>query len=166
MSRTVCLPLRRSSNCCWIHWKVGTRPLAIGVEGSQPSCFFDERVVAVAAGHAAGGVEVVGALEFDAADVLGQGDQVVDGDQLAGAQVDRGGDELLGVHDLVDAVEAVVDIHEAAGLVAVAPDDDPVAAFGLGFNDLAAHGGGGLFRGRRPRCPRGRRRCGTGRWPS
>ena len=43
------------------------------------------------------------------------------------------------------AVDAIVDVLEAAGLVAVAPDFDGVVAGELRFDDLAADGGGGLF---------------------
>src|SRR5258707_5955186 len=44
---------------------------------------FDEGVVAVAAGDAAGGVELVVALKGDTGDVSGAPDELVDGDQLA-----------------------------------------------------------------------------------
>ena len=46
---------------------------------------------------------------------------------------------------MLDAAGAVVDVHEAAGLLAVAPDLDLVVAGVLGLDDLAADGGGGLF---------------------
>ena len=45
------------------------------------------------------------------------------------------------MHDRLDALEAVVDVHEAAGLLAVAPDLDLVLAGSLGLDDLAADGG-------------------------
>src|SRR6185312_10028375 len=43
------------------------------------------------------------------------------------------------------AVDAVGDVLERAGLVAVAPDLDRVVAAHLGLNDLAADRGGGLL---------------------
>ena len=48
-------------------------------------------------------------------------------------------------HDLADALDAVVDVHEAAGLLAVAPDLDLVLAGLLGVNHLAADRGRRLF---------------------
>ena len=49
-------------------------------------------------------------------------DQLVDGDQLAAAQVERLG--VVALYDPLGAVDAVVDVREAAGLFAVAPDID------------------------------------------
>ena len=49
------------------------------------------------------------------------------------------------MHDAVDAVEAVVDVAERAGLLAVAPDLDAHVAAVLGLEDLAAHRGGRLL---------------------
>ena len=45
----------------------------------------------------------------------------------------------------LNALHAVVDIHEAAGLVAGAPDLDFVLAAELGLDHLAANGRRGLF---------------------
>ncbi len=84
--------------------------------------FLNEGVVAVAPGHAARGGQVIVTFELDAADRFGQADEVVDRDQLARTEVDRRGDQLVAVHNLVDAEDAVIDIHEAAGLFAVAPE--------------------------------------------
>ena len=105
----------------------------------------DEGVVAVTAGDSTRGVELVLARQLHAADLLGQRDQVVDLDQFAGAQVNRRRDQLLAVHDHVDALDAVVDIHEAAGLRAVAPDLDLAAAAVLGGDHLTADGRRGLL---------------------
>src|SRR5262245_58381121 len=49
----------------------------------------DQRVVAVAAGDALGGVEIVVALELHAGDRLGHIDELVDGHALGAAEVDR-----------------------------------------------------------------------------
>ena len=59
------------------------------MEGSQFEFFEDQGVVAIAAVDALGGVEVVVALQLDAGDLLDDVDQLIDGDQLAGAEVDR-----------------------------------------------------------------------------
>ena len=56
----------------------------------------DHGVVAVAAAHALGGVELVVPLELDAGDPLDHVHQLVDGDQLAAAEVDRLGDVAVG----------------------------------------------------------------------
>src|SRR5512140_2585596 len=106
---------------------------------------FYEGIVTVAPGYALGGIQVVGALELDFADFLDVVDQGVDRDHLAGAQVDGRGDQARAVHDQVDAVGAVVDEHVAAGLGAIAPNVDRMLAAVLGFDDLAAEGGGRLF---------------------
>ena len=111
-------------------------------------------VVAVAAGDALGGAEVVVPLEFDAADFLRDGHQFVDRDHLIGAEIDGRGDQLVAVHDLVDAEDAVVDEHEAAGLAAVAPDGDLAAAAVLGLDDLATDRRRRLFPAAIPGTPR------------
>ena len=46
---------------------------------------------------------------------------------------------------ICDALHAVVDVHEAAGLLAVAPDLDLVLAGELGLDHLAADRGGSLL---------------------
>src|SRR5688572_11872539 len=104
----------------------------------------DQRVVAVAAVDALGRVEVVAAFELDAADVLGDVDELVDRDAFGAAEVDRVVPGLA-LGDYVDALEAVGDVHERAGLLAVAPDLDLVLAGHLGLDDLAADRGGGLL---------------------
>ena len=105
--------------------------------------FLDERVVGVAAVHALRGLQVVGALELDAGDVLDDVDELVDGDELAAADVDGFDEIAVGEH--LRALEAVVDVHERTGLVAVAPDLDVVRPGELGGDDLAAGRGGGLL---------------------
>ena len=61
-------------------------------------------------------------------------------DQLVAAEVERLDDVAVG--DQPDrALDAVVDVHEAAGLLAVAPDLDLVLAGQLGGDDLAADRG-------------------------
>src|SRR5215471_17556647 len=49
------------------------------------------------------------------------------------------------MHNHVDALHAVVDVHEAAGAGAVAPDFDLVIAAELGFDHFAADSGRGLL---------------------
>src|SRR6185295_10540862 len=51
--------------------------------------FLDLGVVAVAAVHALGSAQVVGPLQLDAGDVLGDVDQLVDRHELTRAQIDR-----------------------------------------------------------------------------
>src|SRR5690349_19100376 len=95
--------------------------------------FLDERVVRVAAGHAKWSVELVRALEFYAGNFLYLADEGIDGDEFAGTKIDGRGDEVVAMRDHVDALHAVVDEHEAAGLLAVAPDVDAEILFINGF---------------------------------
>ena len=72
-----------------------------------------------------------------------QVDKTVDRDQLVGTEIDRLFD--LAVHHHVDAPDAVVDVHEAAGLQAVAPDLDFPFAGGFRVDDFTADRGRCLF---------------------
>jgi len=111
--------------------------------GFPAELLLDERVVAAAAADAFGGIQLVRALEFDAGDVFDHVDQLVDGHHLGAAEVDGLDDAAF--HDGLGAVEAVVDVLEAAGLESVAPDLDAVVATHLRGNDFAANGGGGFL---------------------
>lgn len=84
----------------------------------------DHRVVAVATTHTRWRAEIITALESDPCDVLDEIDKPIDRDSLGATDVDR----LIDVarHDLERALEAVIDIHETASLLAVAPDVDLV----------------------------------------
>src|SRR3979490_1909273 len=119
---------------------VGLLHAVLETDGRRPvHQLLDQVVVAVAAAHALGRVELVGALELHAGDLLDDVDQAVDADQLVAADVERLDDVALGQADR--AVGAVVDIHERAGLLAIAPDLDLVLARQLGSDDLAADRG-------------------------
>ena len=113
-------------------------------DGGLPAeLLLDEGVVAAAAADAFGGIEFVGALEFEAGDVFDQIDQLVDGDHFGAAEVDGFDDSAF--HNGLGSVEAVVDVLEAAGLESVAPDLDLLGTTQLGGNHLAANGGGGFL---------------------
>src|SRR5438309_153081 len=84
----------------------------------------DERVIAVATGDPARGAEIVTSDELHAGDRLHFADELVDGHELAGSEVDRRCDQVVAVHDRVDALDAIRDVHEAPGLLAVAPGQD------------------------------------------
>ena len=86
----------------------------------------DQRVVAVAAVHAFGRGEIVTAFQFHPGDLFHDVDQLIDRDQLAAAEIERL-DEIA-VHDHLRSLHAIVDLHEAARLMAVAPDFDFVFA--------------------------------------
>jgi prepilin-type N-terminal cleavage/methylation domain-containing protein/prepilin-type processing-associated H-X9-DG protein len=103
----------------------------------------DLRVVAVAAVDAFWRIELVVALEFDAGDVFDDVDELVDGNEFAGPDVQRFGDVARG--QLLCAVEAIIDIHEGAGLFAVAPDFDFVLSGKFGADDFATNGGRRFF---------------------
>ena len=76
------------------------------------------------------GIEVVVSLELHPGDLLDDIDQLIDGDQFVAAEIERLDDVTLG-HEHDRAPGAVVDVHEAARLFAVAPDLDLVLAGSL-----------------------------------
>jgi len=132
----------RSKYCCAIP-RVGPGQAGAERQRRLPAQHLpDERVVAVAPGHAARRIEIVLALQRYLADLLGQADQGIDRNQLARPQIDRRRDQFIAMHDRVDAQHAFVDVHEAARLAAVAPDGDLMPARVFGFDDLAANSGG------------------------
>src|SRR5688572_9109964 len=102
-----------------------------------------EGVVAVSAADTLGGTQVVVALHLDPGDLLDLVDQAVDRHQLAGAQIYRL--PQVGPHQGLSAIEAVADVGEAPGLLAVAPDLDLVLPLELRLRDLAADRGRGLL---------------------
>ena len=107
--------------------------------------FLDKRVVGIAPGHALRRSEIVMALHVHAGDFFNLGQQFVDGNQFAGTEVDRRGDQIVAVHDLVNSLHTVVNIHEAAGPMAVAPDSDVLPAGVHRLDDFAAQRGRRLF---------------------
>src|SRR5579863_7514682 len=98
-----------------------------GNVGLPVKIFLDERIVAVAAVDPLGRAEIVVALEFDAGDILGNRNEVVDGDAFAAAEVD-GKVDRLAVHDGAGALHAIADVRETAPLSAIAPNFDLVFA--------------------------------------
>src|SRR5213078_630963 len=69
--------------------------------------------------------------------------QAVDGHQLVGAEVQRLLD--VAVKDAIDAIQAIVDVHKASRLMAVAPDLDFAVPAQLGLDHLTANGRRGFF---------------------
>ena len=69
--------------------------------------------------------------------------QLIDGDQFTAAQIDGFVD--VAFEDCFHTLDAVVDVHEAAGLMAVTPNLDLVIARHFGFEHFAADGRGGLL---------------------
>src|SRR5215471_9685404 len=80
----------------------------------------NEGVVAVAAVYTFGSGQIVVALQFDPGKLFRQVNELIDGNRLAGAEIYRF--ENLRVQDHVDALDAIVDEHEAAGLISGAPN--------------------------------------------
>ncbi len=105
----------------------------------------DERVVGVAAGHTLGCVEVIFPIHFHTRDCFDLRKQFVDRNQFARAEVDRRSDQVVAVCDHVNTFHAVVNIHEAACLRAVAPDRDVIRIGVYRLDDLATECGGGFF---------------------
>jgi len=78
----------------------------------------NQRVIAVAAVDALGSAQIVVPLQLHAGNLFGHVYQLVDGHQFTGTKVD--GRQNVALEEIDDALGAVVDIHEAAGLMAVA----------------------------------------------
>src|SRR5690625_8030460 len=64
-----------------------------------------------------------------AGDVAHHVDELVDRDHLFGADVDRA--EVFGLHQSAHGFNALIDVKEGPGLLAVAPDLDRPAVFGF-----------------------------------
>ena len=79
----------------------------------------NHRIVTISAGDPLRRVEQMLALQVHATDFLGKIGQCVDGEQFARAQVDRRGDQIFAMGDLIDTLGAVVNVPEAARLLAI-----------------------------------------------
>ena len=79
-------------------------------------------VVAIPAIHSLRGREIVVPFDLDAGDVLNDLNELIDRDQFAAAQIDR--IDNVAAHDHLDALQAVIDVHEAASPGAITPDFD------------------------------------------
>src|ERR1051326_7202242 len=80
----------------------------------------DHRVVAISSADAFRRIEVVLSLQLYLRYVLGNIHKLINGYQFAAAQVD--GLENVTFHDGCCTLQTVIDVHEAASLMAVAPD--------------------------------------------
>src|SRR5579872_22187 len=109
----------------------------------------DLGVVAVAAVHTLRSGKIVNAFELRTGDLFRNIDQLVDRHHLRRSQVERF--NHVRVHDHLRALEAIVDVHEAARLVAVTPDRNFRVAFRLCLNYLAADSSRSFFAATRPR---------------
>src|SRR5271166_1743403 len=108
----------------------------------------NEGVIAVAAVDALGSAQIVIPLQLHARNLFGDVHKLVDGDQLAGTDVD--GFQNVAFKEIDDALYAVVDVHEAAGLLSIAPDFDLVFAGMFSLQHLAADGGRRFFASAHP----------------
>src|SRR6185437_114798 len=106
------------------------------------------RVVAIATVYAPRRKQVVAPLEMNSGEAFNQGDELIDGDEFAGAEIQRLADIALG--DQPGSYNAVIDVHEAPRLRAVAPYFDFAFAGELGLNDFATQRGRRLFPAARP----------------
>src|SRR5712671_2330096 len=80
----------------------------------------NEAVVAVAAVHAFWRGEIVAALQFHPGDALDDVDELIDTHQFATTKIQR--IRAVTFHDHLRSLHAVIDPHEAARLMSVAPD--------------------------------------------
>src|SRR5258708_21963787 len=111
----------------------------------------NSRVVGVASVYALWRAQVIFALQLDARNFFHDVHQLVHGHGFAGAKIDR--IENPGVHDEIDSLHAIVNVHEAPGLFATAPDFDFVFAAELRFDDFSADCGRRLFAAPVPGAP-------------
>src|SRR5580698_5803228 len=89
---------------------------------------------------------------MDARDFFDHVDELINTDRFARTKVDRL--QNIRVHDFLNAFEAVVNVHEASGLVAGAPDFDLVLPCQFGFDYFAANRSRSLFAATEPGTPR------------
>src|ERR1043166_5690925 len=83
------------------------------------------------------------AAQFDFGDVFDEVHQLIDRHQFAAPQVERFQD-VTG-EDGLRSLKAVIDVHETAGLMAVAPDFNFMLSRELGLDDFPADCGRRLF---------------------
>src|SRR5262249_3808863 len=98
---------------------------------------FDQRIVAVAAINAFRRLEIIRALQLDARDSLNDVHQSIDRYQFAAAQIDWL--QNVARENRLRALQAIVNIHEAARLQTVAPNLDLMLAGYFCTNHLAAN---------------------------
>ena len=84
----------------------------------------DKRIVAVSAGDTLWGSQIILAHHANPCNCLNLADQFVDRKQLAGTEIDGRRNQFSAVHDHVNTFDAVVNIHEAAGLFPISPNRD------------------------------------------
>jgi len=80
------------------------------------------------------------ALQFNAGNIFANINQLVDRHHLGRAQVYGSCDQLIAMHDLVDAMNAIIYPHKTAGLFAITPDHDLVLASIFGLDHFACYG--------------------------
>lgn len=106
--------------------------------GGPAEHLLDEGVVGVAATDTLGAGDVL-VLEGLAGELNADVGHLVHADHLVGAKVD--GLLEVRVHEAEDTLNTVIDVHEGAGLLTVAPDLELLG----GGESLTAEGGGGLL---------------------
>src|SRR5690606_7530995 len=133
---------RQSRGHLVVHPGVGGRKAVLEADRGRPAqTLANQRVVAVASPHPLRSVELVPALQLHAGDALDDLDELVDGDELIAADVERLAD--VAGREPERPLEAVVDVGEATRLLPVTPDLDAVVA--------GQHRGGHLAADRRRR---------------
>src|SRR5271168_2748485 len=88
--------------------------------------FADNVIIAVTATHSQRGVAFIDSLQTYTRDIFDNVDELVDADHFIAANVQRL--DEVGLHQPLGALKAVVDIHEASGLLAIAPYFDLMIA--------------------------------------
>ena len=103
----------------------------------------DQLVVAASSPHPFGCSQIILPLQFDPGDSLRNVHQLVDRNHFRTAQIERVADVAL--HDFGRPLDAVVDVHEASRLLAVAPNFNFTRFVFLGLDHLPADRGGRFF---------------------
>src|SRR5690348_1409644 len=114
----------------------------------------DKSIVAVSASDSTRSIEFVISFELNASYLFDFVDEFIDRNKLARPKIHRRGHKLIAMHDPIDALNAIVYIHETSRLVAVTPDFDRTALCVDGLDHLAANGSGSFLASAVPRAVR------------
>ena len=100
-------------------------------------------VITVAAAYTLGGLQVVSTLELHLGDVFGNIDKLIDRNYFAGTEIDWVYDVAL--HDRDRPLQAIINVLEAACLLAITPDLNLIRVQELRLGNLSADRGRSFF---------------------
>ena len=118
-------------------------------ESPGPSqTLLDQCIVTVPPVNSLGRTEIVVSFELNSRDLFHNVHQLIDRNQLVTAKIKRILDITIQNH--LSSLQAVINIHEAASLIARAPDFDLLSPRQFRFDHFAADGRRRLFAASRP----------------